>query len=328
MPANLTPDYLEAEVKFKQAKTVPDKIKALEVMMAVIPKHKGTERLRGQLKSRMAKLKEELQKRPSISRAEQIYNVKREGAGQVVFVGLPNTGKSTLLSHITHAVSEVADYPFTTQRPVPGMMAFENIQIQLIDTPPVQLDHGEPGFSNLLRNADALVMVLDLADDPVFQMEVLLEELGRMKITLVGRTGHPQGGEGYAFLRALLAGNKSDLPRAMEGYRSLEGQFGKTLPVLPISAKEEMNFDPLKEEIYRLLGVIRVYTKVPGKESDRTEPVILRKGSTVEEVALSVHKDFAARLRYARIWGSGRFDGQMVKRDHPVNEGDVVELHI
>jgi len=328
MPANLTPDYLEAEVKFKQAKTVPDKIKALEVMMAVIPKHKGTERLRGQLKSRMAKLKEELQKRPSISRAEQIYNVKREGAGQVVFVGLPNTGKSTLLSHITHAVSEVADYPFTTQRPVPGMMAFENIQIQLIDTPPVQLDHGEPGFSNLLRSADALVMVLDLAADPVFQMEVLLEELGRMKITLVGRTGHPPGGEGYAFLGALLAGNKCDLPKAMEGYRSLEGRFGKTLPVLPISAKEEMNFDPLKEEIYRLLGVIRVYTKVPGKESDRTEPVILRKGSTVEDVALSVHKDFAARLRYARIWGSGRFDGQMVKRDHPVNEGDVVELHI
>jgi hypothetical protein len=328
MPANLTPDYLEAEVKFKQAKTAPDKIKALEVMMAVIPKHKGTERLRGQLKSRMAKLKEELQRRPSISRAEQIYNVKREGAGQVVLVGPPNTGKSTLLSQITHAVSEVADYPFTTQRPVPGMMAFENIQIQLVDTPPVQLDHGEPGLSNLLRNADALVMVLDLTDDPVFQMEVLLEELGRMKIDLVGRTGHPPAGEGYVFLKALLAGNKCDLRKAMEGYRDLEGRFGKTLPVLPISAKEEMNLDPLKEEIYRLLGVIRVYTKVPGKESDRAEPVILRKGSTIEDVALSVHKDFAAKLRYARIWGSGRFDGQMVKRDHPLNEGDVVEFHI
>lgn len=328
MPANLTPDYLEAEAQFKQAKTVPDKIKTLEVMMAVIPKHKGTERLRGQLKSRMAKLKEELQKRPSISRAEQIYNVKREGAGQVVLVGPPNTGKSTLLSHITHALSEVGEYPFTTQRPVPGMMAFENIQIQLIDSPPVQLDHGEPGFSNLLRNADVLVMVLDLTDDPVFQMEILLEELGRMKINLVGRAEHPPGGEGYVFLKTLLAGNKCDLPKAMEGYRDLEGRFGETLPVLPISAKEEMNFDALKEEIYRLLGVIRVYTKVPGKESDRTEPVILRRGSTIEDVALSVHKDFAAKLRYARIWGSGRFDGQMVKRDHPVNEGDVVEFHL
>ena len=130
MPANLTPQYLEAELKFKQAKTTPDKIKALEVMMAVIPKHKGTERLRGQLKSRMAKLKEELQKRPTVGRAEQVYNIKREGAAQVVLLGLPNSGKSSLLSRITNASSEVADYPFTTQKPVPGMMKFENLQIQ------------------------------------------------------------------------------------------------------------------------------------------------------------------------------------------------------
>src|SRR3990172_12201765 len=171
MPANLTPQYLEAEAKFKQAKSVPEKISALEVMMAVIPKHKGTERLRGQLKSRMAKLKEELQRRPALGRAEQTYNIKKEGAAQVVLLGLPNSGKSSLFSKLTQAFSEVGDYPFTTQKPIPGMMKFENLQIQLVDTPPLQLDHIEPGFPNLLRNADALLLLVDLIEDPPFQIE-------------------------------------------------------------------------------------------------------------------------------------------------------------
>src|SRR5512139_3814525 len=126
MPANLTPQYLEAELKFKQAKTTSEKIHALEVMMAIIPKHKGTEKLRGQLKGRMAKLKEELQHRPTLGKSEFVYSVKREGAGQVVLLGLPNSGKSNLLTQLTHALSEVADYPFTTKKPIPGMMEFEN----------------------------------------------------------------------------------------------------------------------------------------------------------------------------------------------------------
>lgn len=328
MPANLTPQYLEAEAKFKQAKSIPEKIKALEVMMAVIPKHKGTERLRGQLKSRMAKLKEELQKKPSISRAEQAYNIKREGAAQVVLLGLPNTGKSTLFTCLTHAPSEVADYPFTTQKPIPGMMKFENIQIQLVDTPPIQMDRIEPGFPNLIRNANVILVVLDLTDDPVFQMEVLLEELNRLRI-LLGEKEPPHPVEpGWAFKRTVLLGNKVDLKPALEGLRALEARFKDAYVILPISAREEMNLEEVKKEVYRHLDILRVYTKIPGKEPDRTEPVILKKGSTIEDVALSVHKDFAAKLRYARVWGSGKFDGQMVKRDYPVSEGDVVELHL
>ncbi len=328
MPANLTPQYLEAELKFKQAKTTPEKIKALEVMMAVIPKHKGTERLRGQLKSRMAKLKEELQKRPTVGRAEQAYNIKREGAAQVVILGIPNSGKSCLLSQITNASSEVADYPFTTQKPIPGMMKFENLQIQLVDTPPIQLDHIESGFPNLIRNADALLLLVDLTDDPVFQMEILLEELDRMRIKAVGKGPIPSLEVGWASLRALLVGNKCDLKNAMEAYQKFENRFKSIFPLLPISAKERMNLDDLKKEIYQILDIIRVYTKVPGKEPDWTEPVILKRGSRVEDVALSIHKDFVAKLRYAKIWGSGKFDGQMVKRDFLINEGDVIELHI
>jgi hypothetical protein len=297
-------------------------------MMAVIPKHKGTEKIRGQLKSRMAKLKEELQRRPTLGRAEQAFNIKAEGAAQVVLLGPPNSGKSTLFSQVTQALSEVADYPFTTQKPIPGMMKFENLQVQLVDTPPIQLDHVEPGFSNLIRNADALLLLVDLTEDPVFQMEIVLEELNQMKIKVVGKKGIPRLEEGWAFQRSLLLGNKCDVKNAMVGYRALETRFGDAFPILPISAKEGMNFDELKREVYQLLDIIRVYTKIPGKEPDRTEPVILKKGSTIEDVALSIHKDFVAKLRYAKIWGSGKFDGQMVKKDYRVNEGDVIELHI
>jgi ribosome-interacting GTPase 1 len=229
---------------------------------------------------------------------------------------------------VTNAYSEVADYPYTTQKPVPGMMRFENLQIQLVDTPPVQLDHAESGFSNLIRNADALLLVLDLTEDPVFQMEILLEELQRMRITIAWGKKIPPQEVGWASLKSLLIGNKIDVRNAMEGFQALEIRFKENFPILPISAKEGMNFDEMKKEIYALLGIIRVYTKVPGKEPDLAEPVILKKGSTVEDVALSIHKDFASKLRYAKIWGSGKFGGQMAKRDYQVSEGDVIELHI
>jgi len=328
MPANLTPQYLEAEANFKQAKTTPEKIKALEIMMAVIPKHKGTEKIRAQLKSRMAKLKEDLQRKPTIGRAEQAYTIKREGAAQVVLLGLPNSGKSSLFSQVTHAFSEVAEYPFTTQKPIPGMMKFENIQFQLVDTPPIQLDHIEPGLSNLIRNADVLLLIIDLTEDPVFQMEILQEGLKQMKIEVVGKGAIPSLEGGWVSQKALLLGNKCDVRNAMEAYRIFETCFKNTFPILPISAKEGMNCEELKREIYQLLGIIRVYTKTPGEEPELTEPVVLKKGSTVGDVALSIHKDFFAKLRYAKIWGSGKFDGQMVKKDHQINEGDVIELHI
>jgi hypothetical protein len=229
---------------------------------------------------------------------------------------------------MTHAFSEVGDYSFTTQKPIPGMTKFENIQIQLVDTPPVQMDHIEPGFPNLIRNADALLLLIDLTEEPIFQMEIIQEELNKMKIKVTGRRSIPSLEMGWVSLQTLLVGNKCDAKNAMEAYQKLEDHFRDSFPILPISAKERMNLDELKKEIYQILGILRVYTKIPGKEPDLTEPVILKKGSTVGDVALSIHKDFAAKLRYAKIWGSGKFDGQMVKRDYPVNEGDVIELHL
>jgi len=159
-------------------------------------------------------------------------------------------------------------------------------------------------------------------------MEVVLEELNRMKIEIGdGNPAHPPE-QGWVFKRAFLLGNKADLRNATEGLRALEGRFKSEWMILPVSAKEEMNFEEVKKEVYGRLGILRVYTKIPGKEPDLTEPVILKRGSTIDDVALSVHKDFAAKLRYARVWGSGKFDGQMVKRDYRVSEGDVIELHL
>jgi ribosome-interacting GTPase 1 len=159
-------------------------------------------------------------------------------------------------------------------------------------------------------------------------METLLEELNKMRIKAAGKAPVPSLDVGWASLRALLVGNKCEVKNAMEAYRRLENRFRDTFPILPISAQGGMNLDELRKEIYQILNILRVYTKTPGKEPDRTEPVILKKGSTVGDVALSVHKDFVAKLRYAKVWGSGKFEGQMVKRDYPVNEGDVIELHL
>ena len=149
-----------------------------------------------------------------------------------------------------------------------------------------------------------------------------------MKIEIVGKGPIPSLEGGWGSQKTLLLGNKCDVSNTMEGYRIFETRFKDTFPILPVSAKEGMNCEELKKEVYQLLGIIRVYTKAPGEEPELTEPVVLKKGSTVGDVALSIHKDFFAKLRYAKIWGSGKFGGQMVKRDHQVNEGDVIELHI
>ena len=207
-------------------------------------------------------------------------------------------------------------------------MEFENLKIQLIDTPPIQLGDVEPGLSNLVRNSDGLLLMLDLTEDPIFQMEILLEELSGMKVKTGGKGSPPPLEEGWVFLRALLLGNKCESKDALGKYQTVEARFKQSFPVLPISAKGEMNLEDLKKEVYQLLDIVRVYTKVPGAEADRTEPVILKRGSTVADVALSVHKDFLNKLRYARIWGSGKFGGQMVKKDYRVSEGDVIELHL
>lgn len=327
MPANLPPQYFEAEKRYRQAKTPQEKIEALEEMFSIMPKHKGTDRLRAELRTKIAKFYDEAQKRPFIGRkGSLLYYIKKEGAGQAVLVGFPNVGKSQLISAVTEASPEVSDYPFTTQTPIPGMMKFENIQIQLVDVPAITAPHVDSWLPNILRNADLLLIVLDLTQDPIAQMETIIERLERFRIYLFDQAVEVE--PRIARKKALIIGNKRDLEKAEEGYRRLSSRYEGEFPLAFISAKEGDGLEEMGQRIYEALQVIRVYTKAPGQKPDLTEPVVVKKGSTVEEVAESVHKDFRSKLKYALVWGSGKFEGQKVKRQHILQEGDVVELHV
>ncbi|MBE0480881.1 MAG: TGS domain-containing protein [Dehalococcoidia bacterium] len=325
MPANLPPQYFEAEKVYRQARTPEEKIEALETMLAIMPKHKGTDKLRAELRRRIAKASDEAQRRPSTTRKGSAYNIKKEGAGQVVLVGLPNSGKSLLVSTTTDAVTESADYPYTTKAPVPGMLKFENVQIQLLDMPPITAREARPWFSHLLRNSDLLALTIDLCEDPVVQTETLLAELDGMKVRLEVQE-EDQLVPGIALKEGIFVGTKSDLDPEGERLSRLKDHV-RLLPVVAVSILEEKGMDDLRRTIFEALAIIRVYTKSPGTKPDFNEPVVVPRGSTVEDVAESVHKDFRHRLKYAQIWGSGKYEGQRVNRNYELKDGDVVELH-
>jgi len=326
MPANLPPEYFQAEKRYRQAKTPEEKVEALEAMLSIIPKHKGTDKLRALLRSKVAKFSEESQRKLATGRRVDAYYVKKEGAGQVILVGLPNAGKSQLVAAVTEASPNVADYPYSTQNPTPGMMNFENIQIQLVDIPPI-IDRGaRPWLPNLRRGADLLLLMVDLSQDPTIQMETMFEELEKLRIKPIGRK---ESTEQWIYQKkALVVGNKGDVEGSGENYRRLESQYGAEFPIVSISAKEGTGLEVLKKELYHRLEIIRVYTKAPGRKADLEDPVILRRGSTVEDFAQSIHKDFHAKLKFAQLWGSGKFDGQRVSREHILEDGDVIELRI
>lgn len=326
MPANLPPQYFEAEKRFREAKIPAEKVAALEEMLAIMPHHKGTDKLRASLRKKLSKLKVEQERRKGASRTD-LYTVKREGAGQVALVGLPNVGKSQLLASLTNAEPGVAHYPFTTQRPQAGMVTFENVQIQLVDLPPLTEDHFEPWAFNIMRSADALLLVLDLSQDPLAELETILKVLHGQRIVLLGKDDKDAGTTGF-IKSSLMVGNKGDLAEAEENFAVLQEFYGERFPITMVSAQRGLNLEGLRGRLYTLLNIMRVYPKRPGHEPDLSSPVILRQGSTVLDLAKEIHKDFVTKLRYARIWGSGKFDGQRVQRDYPLQDGDIIELHI
>lgn len=331
MPANLTPQYLEAERRFRQATTPDEQLEALEAMMATIPKHKGTEHMRADIRRRMAKVRTEAARsRKSAAKGPTWHHVPREGAGQVALVGAPNAGKSRLLAALTNANPVVAPYPFATRTPLPGMVPFEDIKIQLVDLPPIAPETAEPWLFALIRQADGALLVADLADDDLLaSMDGVMALTAESRVEFVRRRGQ-QG-----TTPALLVATKSDAPDAGVRLELLREAYGARFDILPVSAELGEGLETLKPELFRLLGVIRVYTKAPGRRADKSVPYVFRRGITVEEAAAVVHKDFGERLKYARVWGShdsagggGRtYEGQMVQHEHVLEDGDVLELH-
>src|SRR5579883_1863778 len=263
MPANLTPQYLEAERRYRQATTPEEQLAALEAMMAVIPKHKGTEHMRADIRRRMAKARTEAARRKTAGgKGPTWHHVPREGAGQVVLVGPPNAGKSRLLAALSNAAPVVAPYPFSTRMPLPGMVPFEDVQVQLVDLPPIAPETAQPWLLALVR------------------LEILREA------------------------------------------------WGARFEILPVSVETGAGLETLRRELFGVLRVIRVYTKAPGRRADRSVPFVLPRGATVADACAAVHKDFVERLKYARIWGARTFEGQMVQREHVLDDGDVIELHV
>ena len=324
MPANLPPQYFEAEKRFRVAKSPPEKIVAIEEMMAIMPKHKGTDHLRAELRSRIAKLTQLAAKKSGVQRASM--TIEKEGAAQVAVIGLPNSGKSQLVVAITNASLLVAEYPFTTHSATPGMMEFENIKIQLIDTPPLPLQPSQWWLPPMLRQTNALLVIVDLSNDPLSQMETIGEQLEKMRI-IIGKTKAEEETGIIWQKKALIIGNKLDLDNG-QSYQALVNKCKEQLPIMAISAKDGAGLEKLRLKVYQMLDIIRVYTKMPGKKADLTDPVVLKRGSTLHGAATSIHKDFGQKLKYARIWGSGKHAGIMAKRDHVLQDGDVIELHL
>jgi hypothetical protein len=323
MPANLTPQYHKAEQAFRAATTTAEKLACLDEMMALIPKHKGTEKMRADIRHRMSKLRQAAEADRGKAGGVDRFHVDKQGAGQFVLVGTPNAGKSALVGAVSKAHVNVAPYPFSTHGPVPGMMAFEDIQIQLVDMPPVTAEGVVPGMMGAVRAAGGIMVVVDLAaGDCLEQLDTCLAVLEGRGLVPLGREA-PEGG---AAMLMLLVGTKADLPGAADNFEALKELHPGLMPMLATSVETGQGLAELAATCFRMLDVVRVYSKEPGKPPDMEKPFILKRGSTVLDLAAAIHRDLVDHLKRARIWGSNQYDGAPVQRDYVLADKDVCEL--
>jgi ribosome-interacting GTPase 1 len=340
MPANLTADYRKAEEAFRRAREPKERLDCLKEMLRTIPKHKGTDHLQADIKSRIKDLTEELAgPGKGGKRAGPVHSIRAEGAAQIAILGPPNAGKSSLHAQLTGSKTEITPYPLTTRFPIPGMVAFEDVHLQLIDLPPISADYMESWFLNALQPADAAMLVVDLSNPECLdQVPVILDRLAEKKIFLceswpgLGSAGvaeAPEKDDPFRIdLPTLLVASKSDLDPNPDDVSILEELLGLSFPALACSATTGHGCDAIAPMLFEGLDVRRIYTKTPGKPFKREKPFTVRGGQTISDVARLVHKDFSTGLRYARVWGTEVFDRQQVGPDHIASDGDIVELHL
>ena len=325
MPANLTPEYFKAEKWFREATTTEEKILALEQMLSVMPKHKGTDHLRADLRKKLSKLKEAPVKKAKAKHAD-IFYIPRSGSGQVVLLGTPNCGKSSIVAALTNAKVNVADFPFATTAPVPGMVTFEDIPIQLVDMPPITADYLAPGQVGTYRNCDLIGVCIDLSADVNEQLRICLDFLESKNLLIDAETptvdthGNPLGKTVFCIC------TKSDIAKP-DALQTLKKSCKQAFEFAEISAETGAGVDGLPGVFFKLLNIIRIYAKPPGKPADMDEPFTLPAGSTVMDLATAIHRELAEKLKFARIWGTDVYDGQNAQRNHVLNDKDIIELH-
>ena len=332
--------YRAVETAFRKARDPSQRLKWLREMLRVVPEHKGTDHLQGDVKRRIKELSEELERpKKGGARGGPSLVIRPEGAAQIALIGAPNAGKSSLHSRLTGSGAQAASYPFTTQYPEPGMMPYEDIRFQLVDLPAVCPERPVPWLASALQTADASLLVMAL-DDPecLEQVEGVRAVLREKRVDLshgwglaeeeTGEAGEDAGDPFALRLPTLLLANKADrLANADAELGAFLDVAGLPYPALAVSAMTGQGLDAIGAWLFAHLGIARIYTKMPGRPPARDRPFVLRHGQTVEDVARLVHKDLARSLKYARVWGKNGFDGQHVGREHRLADGDVVEIH-
>jgi ribosome-interacting GTPase 1 len=329
MPTNVTPEYRKAEAAYRTAREPEEKIARLEEMIALLPKHKGTDHLFADLKRRLSKLQAQAEAARKKGGGGSTLGFGREGAARVVLLGPPNSGKSSILKAISNAHPEIGDYPFTTVSLHPGMVTYEDVQIQLVDTPPVTADNLPVHLLGLLRDAEAALLVADLSQEGVLEdLQAVLDTLAARGLRLVGAAPGPRSPEDRDMVPARVLANKTDVPGAEERLELLrEMVAGLALEVLPLSCLDPANTARLPQVLFRWLRIVRVYTKIPGQKADLQRPYTVFAGQTVGDVCRHIHKDFAENLRFARLW-RGSDKPLTVSRYEILQDRDILELHL
>ncbi|MDR1479747.1 MAG: 50S ribosome-binding GTPase [Planctomycetaceae bacterium] len=334
MPANLTQQYKKAEDNYRRAETPEDELRWLQVMLAEMPKHKGTDHLQAKLKTQISQVKKNIETQKSRGNnsggTTRSFRVPRQGAGTAVIIGGPNAGKSQLLTTLTRATPEIAPYPFTTKQPQPGMMTWEDVFVQLIDTPPITPDFLEPYIVGMLRSADIALLMVDLGDDSgMEQAKDVIDKLKTTKTRLAAESSLDEEDVGLAFTRTFVLANKIDEQDAAERLELFHEICPLPFREFRISANLPESLEELRNAIYQTLDVIRIYTKDPRKkEPDRDKPFTLTRGGTLLELAELIHKDYVKNLKFGKVWGIAVHDGTTVKGDYVLNDLDVVEIHV
>lgn len=304
MPINAGPEYFAAKLRYETARTTRDRMKYLQEMISAAPKHKSSEHLLAQLRKKLADLKKELltnSKKKAGGSGGGGWAIRKEGDAQVVLIGYPSSGKSTLLSRLTNAKPLIADYPYTTQEPEIGTMKYSNVDIQLVEVPAIaegtsESEKGSALFS-IIRNADGIVLVVD-ARDFQRQLSMVMNELKK-----AGITGKPS-------LAVVTKGSRADAVGNIEPR---------------VKTIEDKDVEVLKREIWEMLGRMRAYTR----KGERTEerPMVMRKESTVRDFTNMIHKELLADFRFARVWRKGSpYSGQRVGLDFVLKDEDTVEI--